>query len=262
MSIQRSEAIVLKSQKLGETSKIIIVFTKKYGKIKVVAKGARGIKSHFYGALEPANYISLIFYHKENRDLQLISQADIIESYDGMKSDLEKLSLAFIACEIILRSQYDNEPNPNLFNLAIAFFRKLNEGKRNIENYLFWFQLKFLKNSGIKPNFSECIKCKKNIQEFDQLVFSIPQGGCICEDCNYATGADSIKISNNSLTYLNAMEKHDLEQIHETAVSTKTIQESSLLVNKFMAFHIENLNHLRTMNFLHDIQLRGNGNGK
>ncbi len=77
MSLQKTQAVVLKTQRLGETSKILTLYSQKFGKIKVVAKGARGLKSRFYGTLEPLNHISIVYYFKETRELQLLSQADI-----------------------------------------------------------------------------------------------------------------------------------------------------------------------------------------
>ena len=94
MSLQKSEAIILKTQRLGETSKILTLYSRKFGKMKVVAKGSRGLKSRFFGTLEPLNHIAIVYYFKETRELQLLSQADIIHAFVNLKDNLEKYSLA------------------------------------------------------------------------------------------------------------------------------------------------------------------------
>ena len=79
MAILRTEAVVMKGWKLGETSKILSLFTRDFGKVKVVAKGGRGSKSKFKGCLEPLTHLRIFYYDKRTRDLQLLSQADLID---------------------------------------------------------------------------------------------------------------------------------------------------------------------------------------
>ena len=62
--IVSTDAIVLRSMKYGETSKIVTLYSKKFGKIKVIAKGARSAKSKFGASLEPMMHSSVIFYKK------------------------------------------------------------------------------------------------------------------------------------------------------------------------------------------------------
>jgi DNA repair protein RecO (recombination protein O) len=251
MSIQKTEAVVLKSQKLGETSKIIIMYSRKYGKIKLVAKGARGLKSRFYGTLEPLNYISVVFYQHENRDLQLLSQADIIESYSDVKNDLNKFSLAVIAVEIILRAIYDVEPNPRLFKLVIDFLQAMNDAKEFLENYLYWFELKFLELYGHKPHLNTCVFCGRSSLLNQELFFSMERGGMICSSCE-AKEQVKTRISLNLAHYLTALENAQIKEISGIENSTEIIDQSEMLLIKFMEYHIEGLKPLKTIKF-HDL---------
>ena len=70
--IVKTDAIVLKSMRFRETSKIVTFYTRRYGKIAAVAKGARETKNKFGAALEPMTGVNLVFYKKEQRDLQLV----------------------------------------------------------------------------------------------------------------------------------------------------------------------------------------------
>ena len=72
--ITKSEAIVLKSMDFRDSSKIVTFYTRSFGKLKGIAKGARQMKSKFGAALEPITRVSLVLYKKEHRDLQLISE--------------------------------------------------------------------------------------------------------------------------------------------------------------------------------------------
>ncbi|MBN2013229.1 DNA repair protein RecO [candidate division KSB1 bacterium] len=253
MSLQKAEAIVLKIQKLGETSKIVILFSKEFGLIKVVAKGARGTKSKFLGSLDPINHVGIVFYHKEQRDLHLLSQADIIESFKSIKQDLNKLAYSMMAAEMVMRSQMERDPHANLFHLFVAFLRKLNESHNINENVFFWFQIRFLKWLGFKPNLKMCQKCRKYIIDDERVRFSVEQGGWWCEHCSGVSGV-TVVVSGKTINYLNQIEDSSLEAIDQISNGTEIYKESSLLLNKFMVYHIESLVHMKSVSFLEDVQ--------
>ncbi len=91
MPIVKSEAFVLKNFRYSETSKIVILFTKNFGKINAIVKGARNFKSRLCGTLETMNYIEAVIYFKENRDLQIISAAEYKKSFPNILGNIDKL---------------------------------------------------------------------------------------------------------------------------------------------------------------------------
>ena len=82
--IIRTEAIVLRTMKYRETSRIATLYTKERGKVSVIAKGARDGKSRMGGALQPMNHVVALVYMKESRDLQLLTQCDLAGHYPGL----------------------------------------------------------------------------------------------------------------------------------------------------------------------------------
>lgn len=253
MPLYKAEAVVLKSQKSGETSKIIFLYTNRFGKMKIIAKGARGFKSHFYGTLEPINYISIVFYFKETREIQFLSQADIIEPFKNIKNDLYRLSLALIACEIIARSQYAEESNPYLFKILVEFLNRLENTDSRPENYLFWFMLKFLAISGFKPQLNRCIVCGLQSHNNGKFYFSIIRGGYVCNQCKIAEKA-GLLISQNTLQYLSRLENSKIDRIIEIDNSEPVIKESGQILTKFMEYHVDGLVHLNSMEFLKQLK--------
>ena len=79
--LTKTEAVVLKAVKYRETSKIVTLYTKKFGKINAVAKGAMLTTSKFGASLEPMSYILAVLYKKETREVQFLSQADLIKPF-------------------------------------------------------------------------------------------------------------------------------------------------------------------------------------
>ncbi|MBD3289519.1 DNA repair protein RecO [candidate division KSB1 bacterium] len=257
MPIQKTEAIILKSQKFRETSKILTLYTRRYGKMKVIAKGARGLKSRFYGSLEPLNYISIVFYFKEKRDLQLISQADIRNYFNRIKTDLEKYSLTSIIFEVILRSEYAEDPNPLLFNSVVQFLESLDRAAERYENHFFWLLLKFLQIHGFKPRFDSCIHCGRGHSEEVDFYFSINRGGLTCRNCK-TSEATGIMLSHPTINYLLALENTSHLGISAVIDSKQAVKESARLLNRFMNYHIEGLAGLKSMDFLSHIRSSAN----
>ena len=90
MAIVKSEAIFLKGTNWRESSRILTAFSRDYGKVKLVAKGARRPKSKYGAALEPLTHAQIIFYQRETRDLYTLSEAGVLDTFEGIKGSLEK----------------------------------------------------------------------------------------------------------------------------------------------------------------------------
>src|SRR5580765_3812181 len=115
MAIVKTEAFVLKSFRYGDTSKIVTLYTKDLGKISAIVKGARNFKSRICGTLETMNYINAILYVKQNRELQLLSDAEYKNSFPNIISDYSKLESAFRIIDTLNQSIGEHEKNHPLF---------------------------------------------------------------------------------------------------------------------------------------------------
>jgi len=126
MPIVKTEAFILKSFRYGDTSKIVTLFTKDFGKINTIVKGVRNYKSRLCGVLESMNYINTIIYLKENRDLHLLTNAEYKKSFSNILNDFDKLQASFRIIEMLNKSVVENEINTSIFDLLIRTFEKLN----------------------------------------------------------------------------------------------------------------------------------------
>ena len=78
MSLEKTEGVILCSILKGEMSKILTVYTRDFGKLALIAKGAEGPKSKFGGILEHLSHLAIVFYMKESPKMQLLSQGDLL----------------------------------------------------------------------------------------------------------------------------------------------------------------------------------------
>ncbi len=184
--IAKTEAIVLKSMKFRDTSKIVTFYTRSFGKLKAVAKGARETKSKFGAALEPMTRVSLVIYKKQNRDLQLISQCDILDVHKKVHSEMERMSIGLAMIELLERVTHDEEENAGLFSLISDCLTTLDNSEKHYRSVLPAFELQMASRLGFAPSLELCVSCGKALKGFegkDVAMFLVPQGAVVCPNC-------------------------------------------------------------------------------
>lgn len=252
MAIQKTEAIILKTLKQGETSKILTLYTLNYGLESIIAKGSRNTKSRFAGSLEPLNYLSIVYYRKENRDLQFLSQADIRQSFPGIRKDIEKTTLALVICEIVQRTQFAAEKNPALFSLIIRMLRAIERAASANINLLFSFQLKFLGLSGYAPRLENCLSCQRPPTD-EHLFFDYSHGGFVCSNCQ-ASGLSGKSYSLNTIKYLSWIQRSTTEVIARHKIPTPITDEAALWMHDYTLYHIEGIENLNSLKIFNQIK--------
>ena len=153
--IVNTPAIVLKSFPYGESSLIARCFSEKNGKVSLIIKGARRIKSSKASYFQPLNYIDIIYNYKLNRELHVISKVSYKKYWSKILEDLYKVSLAISILELTDKTLSDNDPHPSLFlvlkEVLSAYNNTLIDPK-----VLFWFyECALLNNLGFQPNLED-----------------------------------------------------------------------------------------------------------
>ncbi|KAA3658959.1 MAG: DNA repair protein RecO, partial [Calditrichaeota bacterium] len=160
MALEKHRAVVLRTMKYGETSKIVTLYSLRAGLIKLVAKGVRKSKSRLGGILEPLNIVEVIFYHKSQRELHTLNQTSIIFSPIQLRRDAEDTLLAYACCEMITRVQMLHDENSEVYHLleeTIKIFNSSIPETRRI--YFLTYQLQLLRSIGLDPGFEACVRC-------------------------------------------------------------------------------------------------------
>jgi len=119
----KTEGIILKRTNFGEGDRILTIYTKHYGKIRAIAKGVRKITSRRGGNVEIFNYVSLFLARGKNLDL--LSEAAVIDSFKSWRRNLKKVSLAYYFCELVDRLTPDGQANQAVFELLREFLGRL-----------------------------------------------------------------------------------------------------------------------------------------
>lgn len=250
MPLQKTEAVILRSIKQGESSKILTLYSRAFGKITAIAKGARNMKSRFGGTLELLNYVSIVFYEKENRELQFLSQAEIIDSFPQIKQDLQKTSLAMAVCELINQLEVGREPNPILFRLLLSTLKSINHACDNPMNIFRAFQIHIFDIMGFRPNFYECMGCGKRMD--GAALFDLREGGLVCKKCR-EEGNATVVLYQEALNTLRRLQKVHLSSINGLLLTSTSEQQTDDFLQAYLHYHVEGLRDLKALKFLKKI---------
>lgn len=249
MSSYKTKAIILKSYKLGESDKIIKMFSRKDGVISAVAKGSRKIKSKFGGRLELFNFVDLELARGKNLDI--ITSAEILKNFKNIPLDFNKFILGELISEIILKTQLkDEEISSFLFKLIYVCFSEIDSMTAGdidaIKKIACFFGAKFLKITGFKPILENCSRCGIDINASDffakgNILFSIKDGGIVCRSCA-ANSKESLEVKVLTLEnyrFLNNLFQKKLKDFRTIHVSPESVQKLYKLTGEYIEYHTE-----------------------
>ena len=218
--IVKTEAIVLSKMNYGDSSSIASLFTEDFGKLSVIVKGARSPKSKYGKIVDPLNYLSVVLYKKESREIQLLSGADIIEHYPDMKNDLDKLGYAYAVVELVKNLLAEHEANKKIFKGLVKILSRLNSGDEKSAITFGRFFHFFLKEIGYDIQVEYCSICGKN--KFTENLHYNFDKGLICGECK-KTVVDNYDINLELLRYLNCLKYNESAGAFSNLITRKAI---------------------------------------
>jgi DNA repair protein RecO (recombination protein O) len=178
--LYRDTAVVLRTYKLGEADRIVVLLTEEHGKVRAVAKGVRKTMSKFGARLEPMSHVKLLL--AQGRELDIVSQAEAVETLAPMLVDLDHLTSGIAVLEAADQMSLEREPAPQLYRMVVGALRTIAERSGPLVVPAFYWKL--LANEGVAPELDACVRCG----EAGPLVaFDMDQGGVLCRACR--TGA-------------------------------------------------------------------------
>ena len=229
MPLYRDEAVVLRTQKLGEADRIVTLLSRYRGQIRAVAKGVRRTASKFGSRLEPFMVVDAQFY--EGKSLDIVNQVETIGSYGGqIIDDYASFTSANAMVEVAERLTSE-ESSPQQYLLLVGALRSLANKEYDSSLILDSYLLRALAIAGWAPSFDNCARCET---PGPHSAFVMQVGSVVCQECK-PIGAVSISTQTSDL--LGALLSGDWEQAEKASDSARS--SASGIVAAYSQWHIE-----------------------
>jgi DNA repair protein RecO (recombination protein O) len=180
---EKALALVLRTTDWSETSRIATLWTREFGKVRVLAKGGRRLKSNFESALDLLTLCSIVFLRKSSGGLDLLTEAQVVERFPPLRTDLPALYAAYYLAELLSDWTEDYDPHPALFDEARATLQNLGTAAVATGPRLARFELVLLQELGYRPSLAVCAACAGPITRARGLAFNAAAGGVLCPAC-------------------------------------------------------------------------------
>lgn len=228
--------LVLHRLNLGEADKILTLYTREHGKLSAVAKGARKGNSRLSGATELYTKSRLLL--ATGRNLDIITQCEIADSYPRLRGDLERLTRATYVCELLnaLSLERDASTSTEIFDLTSAALSLMQEEAQWLDAPLHAWELRLLTLLGYAPGLEECAKCGASLG--GAIGFSPSLGGALCSADRYRAD-DAFGITAETLATLQTLQTARTRELLTLHPAPRTMAEVDRALRWFLRFRSE-----------------------
>jgi len=216
----------------------------------MIAKGARSPKSPLKGRLEPLCHLQLVYYHKQTRDLQLLTQAEIINPHLQMYGNFNKSTLGLAVGELLDKGVGGQDAMPALFDLFRDVLDVINQSSGFTEGVVWYFEGRFIDLMGYKPTWDTCLRCSSPLS-MKGGFFQAENGGLICHDCGSTYGG--LQVSGETLEILFWLQKaqpHEAVQLNPDMGRKAEIRK---MFDLYFKTHIEQMRTLKALKLYYEM---------
>jgi DNA repair protein RecO len=230
--IVHTSAIVFRSIDFQESSKIVTFFTKEHGKIALIVRGAKKPKSKFAGLMDVGNILDVVYYHKNSRSVQVLTEASLLDKTLNLRLDFEKMATATSSVELISQLLHEGEINHPLFDFTRKFLLWLDSTQFPPQMVFPYLQIRLIELMGLglqfeiaedEPATSACLNLET---------------GQIALDGN---SAYSYKLTQNQFRYVSLAMQTRNSRIFEIAFRPGELKALIQHLDRYLKYHIEGL---------------------
>jgi DNA repair protein RecO (recombination protein O) len=233
--VTKTQAVVLRSLRLGEADRVLHLYTLDRGRVGAVAKGIRRTKSRFGARLEPLSHVELLL-HQGSGELGTVTGVDLVRSHHAAREHPYRLGVALVAAEAMLRLFTEQEGNERAFTALTRFLDLVDDlptgtaSRPGLDPLALAFQLKLLWLSGYQPYLAGCAECGAE----PPLVGYLPKaGGAVCQAC--ADGA--LPISPGGFAAIDALLRRPLAESGDVPLGERRAREALAVVSASYEYH-------------------------
>jgi len=232
----KTTGIIIKVRNYGEANKHLTVYTRGFGKIHAVAKGASKIKSRFGSTIELFTETKLFLYKQQNRDLYLLTQTDIETHFNNISKNVRKYTYASAVTDFINTFVPFGEKSRSLYELYFNTLKEI-DTKAHEDRIFSMFMVKFLTQTGFKIALNLCSACGTGLTRNKRMAVSPKHGGAVCEECS--NGISTVEVYNNTLKLMDLMQRKNFDALANLKIEENTNMEIEKIVEHFLEYNFE-----------------------
>lgn len=234
MATYKDEAIVLHAHDLGEADRIISMLTAGRGLRRAVAKGVKRTASRFGARLEPFTHLKVVLH--EGRNLDTVTQAEIVRSHASLRSDFERFLFGQAMLELVEKSLHENQNLPRLFDILRVTLGVMEGDVKDPALLLAAFQLKVCALIGYRPRLDTCLHCGRQVSG-ERVAMDPAGGGIVCSSCIGRSGT-AVPLSAGGLELMRGLMGEGMASLAHREEDPRTAREvlgiSFLLTEGFL----------------------------
>jgi DNA repair protein RecO (recombination protein O) len=186
VSAEPTRAIVLRTVEFSETSLIVTLLTRDFGRLSAMAKGARRPKGPFEGSLDLLSVCRVLVIRKRADTLDLLTEAKLVRRFRGAERSLERTYAGYYVAEMLRLLTDDHDPQSDLYDLTIRTLQQI-DGSGDVPTSLAYFDAQALRICGHSPGTHRCTVCGGAVEPGVRTAFSF-ESGVVCRRCRIGRG--------------------------------------------------------------------------
>lgn len=231
MSSEKTLAIVVRVVEFSETSCIVTLFTRDFGKIGALAKGARRPKSPFESALDLLSICRVVFIRKSTDALDLLTEARLERRFRAAARDLTRLYAGYYVAELLREMTDTGDPHPDLFDAALETLVEL-DTQGEVPAVVLRFEMNLLRLLGHLPSWDMCASCGQPAVDGPRVAFGPLAGGVLCRRCRVGQ-RQVVSVSTGAIRTLQRFADLDPEVWRHTSFDRRQRGEIRGLMNHY-----------------------------
>lgn len=257
MSLEKSEAILLKAFNWSESSRTVVFFAHNFGRIALVDKGGRSFKSR-RGRIIPFAVQEITFYLSRKETRGYVRDVDLIKVFSlDKEGNVGRLAFASAATELLYLLLPEEEPQEDLYHYLVTFLEHVEAAeKRSLPPVFVAFYLRVLSQLGYHPSLAYCVSCGKSIDKFassGKVNLAVERGGVVCEACQ-RPGDCYIGFSGDSFKRLLSLQTASLDEAAAIGMSFKEASGFLDALTSFTAGQTGFKSELKSLEFINKLK--------
>ena len=230
--VQETDAVVIASRDHGESDLIVTLFTRDFGRITTIAKGARKSRKRFVNKLEIFTLLHLSLRRTSPRTLALLEQAELTQSHLGLRQHITAYSAASVMLEVILQATHEGEGDQYLFELLAWGLSSLDAGHHHLLVVML-FLLRCWDILGYRPQLHHCLLCGVPLKRGQPHAFSLTGGGLLCPGCGADRSGPLARIDAETIAFLQDAQDRPLEELAGLRIADRHLYQSLDILHRY-----------------------------